>query len=249
MTQALPTVVRAAIRVLRTYIRSPRRRVKRDSLTLDYTSTRQASTGRKPRGRPPERQVDSTATQDFAQLLAAWNAGEPGSDERLFACIYGELRKLADYHLRREATGHTLQATALAHEAYLKLAAQPRLSGTDRAHFCAIASRTMRQILVDYARRRHSAKRGGGYANSPLDSLVLAVSDSVDLVELDIALEKLARLDLREASVVELRFFAGLTVPEIARALGISIATVERDWTAARAWLRHELAGTDRALD
>jgi RNA polymerase sigma factor (TIGR02999 family) len=193
--------------------------------------------------------VEQSATQDFAQLLAAWNAGEPGSDERLFACIYGELHRLAAYHHRREEPGHTLQTTALANEAYLRLSGKKRATGKDRGHFCAIASRAMRQILVDHARRRKSAKRGGGLADSPLDSIVLAVADAVDLVELDIALEKLRRLDPREASIVELRFFAGLTVPEIAQALGVSRATVERDWAAARAWLHRELATGGSALD
>jgi RNA polymerase sigma factor (TIGR02999 family) len=107
----------------------------------------------------------------------------------------------------------------------------------------------MRQILIDHARRRRSAKRGGGLADSPLDSFVLSVADSVDLVELDIALEKLGQLDPREASVVELRFFGGLTVPEIANALGVSVATAERDWVTARAWLRRELAAPESPVD
>ena len=186
---------------------------------------------------------------EFGELLAAWNARVPGSDEKLFACIYHELHNMAARQLKRELPGHTLQATALANEAYLRLSRGERLTTTDRAHFCAIASRTMRQILVDYARRRRSAKRGEGHGESPLDSVVLAVDDTVDLVDLDLALEKLRRLDAREANVVELRFIAGLTVPEIARALGVSVATIERDWVAARAWLRRELASAEKELD
>lgn len=191
---------------------------------------------------------DSVA-QDFTGLLAAWNAREPGSDEKLFASFYAELHRLAAHQLRREAHGHTLQATALAHEAYLRLSGGDRANGKDQAHFCAIAARTMRQILVDHARRRRSAKRGGGLAHSPLDSFVMSVEDTVDLVELDIALETLRRLDAREANVVELRFFAGLTVPEIAHALGVSVATVERDWVTARAWLHRELSAAGSTLD
>ena len=187
--------------------------------------------------------------QDFAELVAAWNAREPGSDEKLFASIYAELHKLAASQLRKEQPGHTLQATALANEAYLRLSGAERMPTDDREHLCAIASRTMRQILVDHARRRQSAKRGGGQAHSPLDAFVLAASDQVDLVELDMALERLQQLDPREANVVELRFFAGLTVPEIARALGVSVATIERDWVAARAWLRRELTAPGLAID
>jgi RNA polymerase sigma factor (TIGR02999 family) len=179
--------------------------------------------------------------QDFAQMMASWKAHEAGSDEKLFVYIYSELHKLASFHIHKESPGHTLQATALANEAYMRLSGGTRLQSDDQAHFCAVASRTMRQILVDHARRRHSAKRGGPHTESPLDAFVLAVSDQVDLVELDMALEQLRQFDPREASVVELRFFAGLTVPETAQALGVSVATVERDWVAARAWLRREL--------
>lgn len=189
------------------------------------------------------------AAKDFAELLAAWNAREPGSDERLFSCVYAELRRMAAGHLRREDPGHTLQSTALVHEAYLRLSGGGPLATNDQEHFCAIASRTMRQILTDHARRRLSAKRGGGRADSPLDSFVLSVADSVDLVGLDMALEKLRQLDPREASVVELRFFAGFNVPEVANALGVSIATVERDWVAARAWLRRELSTPEGPVD
>lgn len=188
-----------------------------------------------------------TATLDFAGLLTAWHAREPGSDEKLFTCVYSELRKMAALQMRRENSGHTLQVTALAHEAYLRLSGGERVSDVSQAHFCAIASRLMRQILVDHSRRRNSAKRGGGKTVSLLDAFVPSVPDQTDLVELDMALERLRELDPREATVVELRFFAGLSVPEIAATLGLSIATVERDWAAARAWLRRELS-TDSSL-
>jgi RNA polymerase sigma factor (TIGR02999 family) len=177
----------------------------------------------------------------FADLLRAWHAREPGSDERLFACVYSELRQMAARQMRHERPEHTLQATALANEAYLRLSGAERNPDLDQKHFCAIAARLMRQILVDHSRRKQAAKRDAGKSVSPLDAFVHSMPDSAELVELDIALERLRELDPREASIVELRFFAGLTVPEIASALGVSIATVERDWVSARAWLRREL--------
>ena len=179
---------------------------------------------------------------EVSRLLAAWRAREPGAAEQLFTTIYAELRKLAAAHRRGEGQAQSLQTTALVHEVYLRLNGQRRVAWKNRGHFFAIASRAMRRVLVDHARRRKAAKRGGAIAPSPLDSVVLAVAGPIDLVELDIALDKLERLDPQEARVVELRFFAGLTVPQVAAALGISRATVERDWTAARAWLRRELS-------
>lgn len=178
---------------------------------------------------------------EITQLLTAWRAGERDADERLFALLYEELRTIAARHRQKESAHHSLQTTALVHEAYMRLARQHRTSWKSRGHFMAVASQAMRRVLVDHARRRKAAKRGGGIPPAPLDSVVLALEDAVDLVELDVALEKLARLDPREAQVVDLRFFAGLTVPEVAQALGVSRATVERDWVAARAWLRREL--------
>jgi RNA polymerase sigma factor (TIGR02999 family) len=186
--------------------------------------------------------VTHTPDGEVSRLLSAWSAREPGADARLFSTIYTELRKLAASHRLGEGPAHTLQTTALVHEAYLRLNAQREVPWKNRGHFFALASQAMRRILVDHARRRKAAKRGGAFAPSPLDSIVLAVAGPIDLVELNVALEKLERLDPREAKVVELRFFAGLTVPEVATALGVSRATVERDWTAARAWLRRELS-------
>lgn len=186
---------------------------------------------------------------EVTQLLTAWSAGETQADERLFAIIYDELRKLSAYHRRREASHHSLQTTALVHEAYLRLAGQQRVSWKNRGHFFAVAAQAMRRVLVDHARRRKAAKRGRGLEASPLDSVALAMESSVDLVDLDIALDRLARLDPREAQVVELRFFAGLTMPEVAQALGVSRATVEREWAAARAWLRRELDARGETID
>jgi RNA polymerase sigma factor (TIGR02999 family) len=186
--------------------------------------------------------VTHTPDGEVSRLLAAWSTREPGAEERLFSLVYAELRRLAAVHRRGEAPGHSLQTTALVHEAYLRLNGQRQVAWKNRGHFFAIASHAMRRILVDHARRRKAAKRGGAVAPSALDSVVLPVAFPVDLVELDLALEKLERLDAREAKVVELRIFAGLTGPEVAAALGVSLATVEREWTAARVWLRRELA-------
>ena len=180
---------------------------------------------------------------DVSRLLTAWSAREPGADERLFSAVYAELRKLAASQRRGESPGHSLQTTALVHEAYLRLNGQRGVTWRNRGHFFAIAAHAMRRILVDHARRRKAAKRGGARARSPLDDALLAVADRVDLVELDTALDNLERVDPRGAKVVELRFFAGLSVPQVAAALGVSRATIEREWTAARAWLRRELTG------
>jgi RNA polymerase sigma-70 factor, ECF subfamily len=185
--------------------------------------------------------VNRSTAGEITQLLTAWRAGERHADERLFALLYDELRTVAARHRRKEPAHHSLQTTALVHEAYIRLVRQERMSWKSRGHFFAVASQAMRRVLVDHARRRKAAKRGGGVAASPLDSVVLALESSADLVELDMALNKLARLEPRGAQVVELRFFAGLTIPEVARALGLSRATVEREWAAARAWLRREL--------
>lgn len=191
--------------------------------------------------------MKQTKAGEVTQLLTAWSGGERRAGERLFAIVYDELREIAARHRRKERPGHSLQTTALVHEAYMRLADIERIPWKDQGHFFAVASRAMRRVLVDHARYRKAAKRGGGVAPSPLDSVVLALESSADLVELDIALDKLARLEPRAAQVVELRFFAGFTLPEIARMLELSRATIERDWTAARAWLRRELGAGDEA--
>jgi RNA polymerase sigma factor (TIGR02999 family) len=180
----------------------------------------------------------------ISELLARWGSGEREALDQLTPLIYDELRKIAARHLRREREGHTLQTTALAHEAFLKLANQPGLDWQNRAHFFAIAARLVRQILVDYARAGRRVKRGGGLKTLVLDE-TLAPADrrSVELIALNDALDGLARLDQQQSRVVELRFFGGLSVEETAAVLQVSRATVNRDWVTARAWLLRELGG------
>lgn len=158
--------------------------------------------------------------------------------------VYQELRRLAGRYLAHETPGQTLQPTALVHEAYLRLARQRRAPWQDRAHFFRVAAKMMRRVLVDHYRGRHAQKRGDGVARITLvDDLASAGPQSVDLLELDAALERLAALDPQQATIVELRFFAGLTVEETAAALGISTPTVKRHWALARAWLLLALSG------
>ncbi len=170
---------------------------------------------------------------------------EPAAEE-LMAAVYDEMRSLARGYLRRERSDHTLQPTALVHEAYLRLADQDRLSWRGRSHFSGVGAQIMRRLLVDHARRRGRVKRGGdwrrvtlGHGAAPLFGRDL---DRDELLALDQALEKLAELDARQARIVELRFFAGLEVAEVAEILGVSKRTVEGNWTHARAWLKRELA-------
>ncbi|MEW6320620.1 MAG: ECF-type sigma factor [Acidobacteriota bacterium] len=161
---------------------------------------------------------------------------------RYLPAVYDELRRLAEHYLRGERPGQTIQATALVHEAYLRLAAEKHHPWQNRTHFLAIAALSMRQILVQRARARKAAKRGGDPERITLDERLLAAeAGEVDLEALDQALDRLAALDARQARVVELRYFGGLTVEETAEALDISPATVKREWTLARAWLRREL--------
>ncbi|HTA68559.1 MAG TPA: sigma-70 family RNA polymerase sigma factor [Bryobacteraceae bacterium] len=178
-------------------------------------------------------------------LLAELRQHGPGTDT-LMAAVYSELRQLAHHYLREERSGHTLQATALVHEVYLRLIPQQQANLEDRGRFIGIAAHLMRQVLVDYARGRQREKRGGkDQERVPLDDDVVTIhpSESSRWEELDRALERLARLDPRQSQIVELRYFGGLTVEETAQALGISPKTVKRDWSVARAWLRRELAG------
>ena len=157
--------------------------------------------------------------------------------------VYAELRRQASGYLRRERAGHTLQTTALIHETYLKLIDQRAVNWQNRAHFYGIAAQAMRRILVDYARGRHREKRGGIVENLPLEAAALVSSGekSVDLVALDEALERLAEFDRRQAQIVELRYFSGLTIEETAEILHLSPATVKSDWNVAKAWLRREI--------
>jgi len=180
---------------------------------------------------------------DVTQVLARVRAGEADAGQDLLPLVYEELRALARGQLSRERRNHTLQATALLHEAWMKLGNLERAAPKDRAHFLAIAARTMRQILVDHARRKKAGKRGEGWDRVTLDvALDQLRCSELDVIALDDALEQLATQDPRKARVVELRFFAGLTMPEIAEVLGVSERTAEGDWYMARAWLRKALA-------
>lgn len=180
--------------------------------------------------------------RDVTQLLAAWRAGDGAALERLLPAVYDDMRRIARHRLGQERADHTLQATALVNECYLRLLGQHAVSWQDRAHFLAVASRSMRRILVDHARRKRAAKRGGPEVTLALDeALDAAESRSLDLVALDDALEALAGLAPRQAQIIELRFFAGLTVAETAEVLDISPATVKLDFQMARAWLFGQL--------
>jgi RNA polymerase sigma factor (TIGR02999 family) len=179
-------------------------------------------------------------------LLRAWHDGDPTAQERLLPLVYGELRRLAKRHLRGERPGHTLQPSAVVNETYLRLVKQPAGGWNDRVHFFAVASRAMREILVDYARRRAAQKRDGGVLVSRIETKAMTLPRDVDIIAVDDALEKLATLDAEQVKIVELRFFGGLTVEEAAAALQISNATVYRKWALARAWLHRELAGAVR---
>jgi RNA polymerase sigma factor (TIGR02999 family) len=184
------------------------------------------------------------------RLLAKAGAGNQAAFDEVFPLVYAELRRIAAREMRREKPGRTLQTTALVHEAYLRLLKDASLSFQNRAHFLGIASRAMREILIEHARARSARKRGGGAVRLTLDDLVASVSSpSVDVLALDEALQRLARLDERHARVVELRFFGGMSVEETAAALDLSPATVKRDWTLARAWLYRELGGSGPAPD
>ena len=169
--------------------------------------------------------------------------GNREDEAELMSAVYRELRRLAAYYLRQERAGHTLQPTALVHEAYLHLAAQKGADWQNRAHFFSAAAQAMRRILVDYARERRAQKRGGDRQRVPPDeAFTFAEERSEDLLALDGALEKLAGLDPRQSRIVELRFFGGLTEAEIAEVLGVSEKTVKRDWSVAKAWLYAEMS-------
>jgi RNA polymerase sigma factor (TIGR02999 family) len=180
------------------------------------------------------------------ELLARWRQGDQEALEAIVPLVYKELHDLAHGYLRREHPGHTLQSMALVHEAYLRLVDQKPLDINDRSHFIAVAARLMRQILVDYARSRGAAKRGAGLkvglsaAAARADSRAESAYE-IDLMALDDALSELARLDERQEKIVELRYFGGMTNEEVALALGISPATVKREWTVAKAWLSRRI--------
>lgn len=186
------------------------------------------------------------SAQDSRQItlmLKEWSEGKREALDKLMPLVYEELRRQASRYLRRERSNHTLQTTALINEAYLKLINQNEVQWQSRSHFFAIAAQAMRRILVDYARERHREKRGGAAENLPIDEAAFVVSQekSVDLVALDEALTRLAAFDERQARIVELRYFSGLDIEETARILGVSNATVRRDWNMAKAWLHQQI--------
>jgi RNA polymerase sigma factor (TIGR02999 family) len=187
--------------------------------------------------------MDPDATE-ITDVLRAHAAGDPAALDRLLPRVYEELKRIARARLRGERTDHTLAPTEPVHEAFLKLLPAGKVEWQDRAHFFAIASRAMRNVLVDHATRRSAAKRGGGGTTLTLDEdgSAAPASSLDDLIALGDALDRLERLDARQARVVECRFFGGLSLEETAEALGIAPATVSRDWSFARAWLHRELA-------
>ena len=186
------------------------------------------------------------STHMVTDLLRAWAAGDPAALDELLPLVYDELRRQARRYMRAQPPGHTLQTTALVHEAYLRLVGQSHVDWQSRAHFLGVASKAMRSILVDHARARSAAKRGGAARAITLDEAG-GVADArsqrgVDVLALDEALARLAELDSRKSQLVELRYFGGLGIEEAAAVLGVSPATVKREWTTARAWLRRELS-------
>ena len=186
--------------------------------------------------------MDPVPQGRITQLLERWSQGDQEAADEILPLVYGELRRIAANHIRRERPGHTLQATALVHEAWLRLAEEPGLRWQSRVQFFGLAAHLIRRILVDHARQHQRIKRGGAVRKVGLEEAAeVAAGRPPELVDLDDALERLAALDPRKAQVVELRFFAGLSLKEIAEVLGVSIETVGREWRRARAWLDDEL--------
>jgi RNA polymerase sigma-70 factor (ECF subfamily) len=183
------------------------------------------------------------APEEITELLIDWGKGDQAALEKLMPLVYNELRRLAGNYLRREPAGHTLQPTALVNEAYLKLIGQRNAKWQNRAHFFAISAKLMRRILVDHARQRQAAKRGGSDQErlSITSAETLIKQPQIDLLALNEALDELAEMDPQQGRIVELKFFGGLSIEETAEVLRISHATVERDWKMARAWLRRQL--------
>jgi RNA polymerase sigma-70 factor, ECF subfamily len=178
------------------------------------------------------------ASQDLTRLLAAWSDGDQVALEELLPLVNAELRRLAGHYMRRESPGHTLQTSALVNEAYLRLIDQRQVQWRNRAHFFGVAAQLMRRILIDHARSRQYAKRGGGALRVSLDeSAAVTDAHAVELLAVDEALEKLTAMDARKGRIVELRFFGGLTEEETAEVIGVSLPTVQREWRAAKAWL------------
>lgn len=188
-----------------------------------------------------------TSQHEITRLLADWGNGDQQALEKLTPLVYGELHRLAGRYLRRERPGHTLQSTALVNEAFLKLVGQHSIRWQNRAHFFGIAAQLIRRILVDYARTKIAAKRGSNSPRLSLDEAIGVPGDSnMDLLALNDALDDLAKIDPRQSRLVELRFFAGLTVEETAEVMQLSPATVKREWTTAKAWLSREILRQSR---
>jgi len=189
---------------------------------------------------------DASRAQNVTELLLSWGEGDSAALDRLVPLLYDDLRRVARGHLRRERPGHSLQPTALVHEVFLRLVDVDRMTLKNRMHFFALSARLMRQILVDHARRQRASKRGGSATvislNEASGAAAPTSTSSVDVLALDEALDALSSLDARQCRVVELRFFAGLNIPEAADALGVSTATVEREWAMAKAWLHQRLS-------
>lgn len=180
---------------------------------------------------------------EVTQLLREWSGGRQEARDELLGLVYEPLRAIASRHLHRERDNHTLQPTALVNELYLKLVGQRSVAWNDRAHFFAVAAQVMRRILVDHARRKKSDKRGGDMIPVTIGAaLDLAAAEDFDVVALDVALENLEKIFPQQSRIVELRFYGGLTIDETAEVLGVSAATISREWTMARAWLRRELS-------
>ncbi len=180
---------------------------------------------------------------EVTQMLADWSNGNQQALNSLLPLVYDEMRRIASRYLRRERVGHTLQTTALVHEAYLRLIDQQQVNWQSRAHFYGIAAQMMRRILIDHAREQQADKRGGGMPKIAIDEALDAAEEKeVDLIALDDALNTLAKLDEQQSRIVELRFFGGLTIEETAAVLHISPATIKREWVMAKAWLHRELA-------
>jgi RNA polymerase sigma factor (TIGR02999 family) len=184
-------------------------------------------------------------SQPVTELIVKWKAGDQEALRVLLPLVYKELRAVAHHHLQGERADHTLQSTALVHEAYLRLVDQSSLETKNRAHFFAVASKLMRQILVDYARSRRAAKRGGSCFVELHEELVIPKKRTADVVALDSALSELSKKDEQQSQIVELRYFGGLTIEEIAEVLSISAATVKREWTMAKAWISREMRRGD----
>jgi RNA polymerase sigma factor (TIGR02999 family) len=192
--------------------------------------------------------MENQLSSQVTQLLQVWRGGDRDALDALLPLVYKELRRVAHFQLRNERPNHTLQSAALVNEAYLRLVGVSSPQWESRTHFFAIAAQLMRQILVDYARRHGAAKRGASVPKLSLEDATMASrKKGLDVLALDDALKDLAKIDARQSRVVELRFFAGLSLEEISRVMEIAPATVQRDWTAARAWLHREISRNSRA--